>query len=344
MEKRKELIDYILKNGKTHTWYELALKFNIRPGKNRKERTKAANDVWRNYLRSSGAKSSEKQTSKFNSYVEELLTTKQSYITKPALDVAKGVWKILPEYLQPKSVTELEQQLLITKQIQTDFKQAKVNEISKEQEQLIEIYNEIVDQKEQEKKVLFYDIEVGPNVVYSWRIGNKVNLSTDTIISERQILCISYKWRGDSKVHSLTWNGSDDKELMIKFAAIMNTADEVIGHNSDKYDVKFVRTRCLVHGVPLNVKFNQLDTLKFARAGFAFNSNKLDYISQYLGLGAKIKTDFQLWKDVLNGSKEALDRMVKYCNQDVLVLEKVYETLQPYSPRKKFKLLKSNGS
>jgi len=220
----------------------------------------------------------------------------------------------------------------------------KVNEISKEQEQLIEIYNEIVDQKEQEKKVLFYDIEVGPNVVYSWRIGNKVNLSTDTIISERQILCISYKWRGDSKVHSLTWNGSDDKELMIKFAAIMNTADEVIGHNSDKYDVKFVRTRCLVHGVPLNVKFNQLDTLKFARAGFAFNSNKLDYISQYLGLGAKIKTDFQLWKDVLNGSKEALDRMVKYCNQDVLVLEKVYETLQPYSPRKKFKLLKSNGS
>ena len=38
--KRKELIDYILKNGKTHTWYELALKFNIRPSKNRKERAK----------------------------------------------------------------------------------------------------------------------------------------------------------------------------------------------------------------------------------------------------------------------------------------------------------------
>ena len=32
MEKRKELIDYILKNGKTHTWYELGLMFNIRPG------------------------------------------------------------------------------------------------------------------------------------------------------------------------------------------------------------------------------------------------------------------------------------------------------------------------
>lgn len=50
-----ELILYILKNGKNETWYELAVKFNIHPEGNTEQRKKAANDIWRKYLRKSNS-------------------------------------------------------------------------------------------------------------------------------------------------------------------------------------------------------------------------------------------------------------------------------------------------
>lgn len=339
MEKRKELIDYILKNGKTHTWYELALKFNIRPGKNRKERTKAANDVWRGYQRTNNTPVN--TTSKISKYIVELFETKQSYITKPALEVAKAVWKILPYSLQPTSVVELEQHVELVKQIQPEFKQAKVIKVSKEQEQLIDIYNNIIEEKEKSRKKLFFDIETSPNIVFSWRIGHKINITPDNIIDERAIICISYKWEGESKVHSLSWNAGDDKQMLVEFSKIIDSADEIVTQNGDKFDIKWLRARCIYHGIPISPKFNSIDTLKMAKAGFNFNSNKLDYMGSFLGVGEKLKTGYDLWKRiVLNDDPDAMKEMIKYCEEDVRLLERVYNKLQPYCPVKKFKYIK----
>jgi uncharacterized protein YprB with RNaseH-like and TPR domain/DNA-directed RNA polymerase subunit RPC12/RpoP len=109
---------------------------------------------------------------------------------------------------------------------------------------------------------------------------------------------------------------------------VLNTADEIIGHNGDKFDLAWVRTRCLYHGIDMFPKYTTIDTLKVARSKFKFNSNKLNYIAQYLGIGQKIKTEFDLWKDIaLHNDKKALDKMVKYCKMDVVLLEKVHKLL-----------------
>ena len=342
MEKRKELIDYILKNGKTHTWYELALKFNIRPGKNRKERTKAANDVWRGYERTVGNKTASTfNHERFKNVVEELFTDKQSFITKSALDAAKSLWKTIPDNLQPKTVTAIEEQLEIIKQLQSDFRKAKVFKLSKEQEQLIDIYNNIVEEKESSRKKLFFDIETSPNIVFSWRIGHKINIAHENIIDERAIICISYKWEGESKVHSLSWDAGDDKDMLVEFSKIIDSADEIVTQNGDRFDIKWLRARCVYHGIPISPKFNSIDTLKMAKAGFNFNSNKLDYMGSFLGVGEKIKTEYDLWKKiVLEDDNEAMKEMVTYCEEDVRLLERVYNKLQPYCPIKKFKYIK----
>ena len=48
---KQQLIEDIQQNGRLKSWFEYAIMYNIRPGGTRKQRTKAANDVWRNYLR-----------------------------------------------------------------------------------------------------------------------------------------------------------------------------------------------------------------------------------------------------------------------------------------------------
>jgi DNA polymerase elongation subunit (family B)/ribosomal protein S27E len=185
-------------------------------------------------------------------------------------------------------------------------------------------------------KRLFFDIETSPNIGFFWSPGYKISLSYDNIIKERAIICICYKWAGEDEIHSLTWDGNQsDKKLLEKFIKVANTADEIVGHNGDKFDLPWVRTRCLFHKIPMFPNYTTVDTLKHARSKFRFNSNRLDYIAKFLGIGSKISTSYDLWKQiVLNKDKKALEDMVTYCKKDVALLEEIYNTLSPYIPAK----------
>jgi DNA polymerase elongation subunit (family B) len=181
-------------------------------------------------------------------------------------------------------------------------------------------------------KRLFFDIETSPNIGYFWRAGYKLNIGPENIIEERKIICISYKWEHEETIHTLTWDYNlCDKQMLIDFIKVANQADEMIAHNGDRFDIKWIRTRCIYHRVPMMPDYKTLDTLKKAKYGFNFNSNKLDYIAQFLGVGAKVKhSGFQMWKDVMKGKPEALKEMVEYCEGDIIVLEDVYLTMQNY--------------
>lgn len=185
-------------------------------------------------------------------------------------------------------------------------------------------------------KRLIWDIETSPNVVLSWRTGYKINIDHDNILHERAIICIGYKWHGKKGVHSLQWDkNQSDRELVLKFAEIANEADELVAHNGDCFDLPWLRTRALLHGVRTDPFAKTIDTLQWARRKFLFNSNRLDYIARFLGFGGKIKTEFGLWKDVvLRKDAAALKRMVDYCKRDVELLEKVYDRLADHVPAK----------
>ncbi len=178
---------------------------------------------------------------------------------------------------------------------------------------------------------MFLDIEVSYNIVSTWRTGYKINLGPENIIKERAIICACWKFQGESRVHSVQWDKNQcDKALLIKLSEAINEADEIVMHNGDKFDLPWIRTRCLFHKLPpLPSDIKTVDTLKWARRLYYFNSNKLDYIAQYLGLGGKLKTGFDLWKNiVLHKDDNSLIKMVTYCKRDTTLLEKVWEILR----------------
>jgi uncharacterized protein YprB with RNaseH-like and TPR domain len=177
------------------------------------------------------------------------------------------------------------------------------------------------------RRRLFFDIETSPNIGLFWSAGYKQKIDYSNIIQERAIICICYKWEDDKEVHSLTWDcNQSDKEMLQAFINVCKEADELVGHNGDKFDLPWIRTRCILHGIEMLPKYDTIDTLKISRSKFRFNSNRLDYISKYLGIGRKIKTEFNLWKDILlNKDEKAMQKMVKYCKMDVALLEKVFK-------------------
>ena len=269
--------------------------------------------------------------------IEKFLLSKTGYLKKSPLNVAKALWKGGKEVF-PKTGKELKQDLSQIRQIQKSLRMAYLAVTNPADQQVLDAYADIVTQKNKPKRRLFFDLEVSANRVFSWRVGRDIDISPESIIQERAIICACFKWEGDDRVYSLRWNKGDDKELLEKFAKVIESADEVITQNGDAFDIKWLRTRCIYHGIPISPKFNSVDTLKMARAGFKFNSNKLDYMGGFLNMGKKIKTDFDLWKKItLFDDKEAMNKMIDYCKQDVNLLEQVYNKLQAFCPVKKFK-------
>jgi len=120
--------------------------------------------------------------------------------------------------------------------------------------------------------------------------------------------------------------------MLRDFLKVVELADECVAHNGDGYDVKWIRTRCAYHGLYCPDKINSYDTLKKARKQFRLNSNKLDYIAKFFGVGEKMDTGgFTLWVDVMKNKPIALKTMVEYCKKDVEVLEKVFKKIYNYS-------------
>ena len=69
------------------------------------------------------------------------------------------------------------------------------------------------------------------------------------------------------------------------------------------------------------------------KSQFKFPSNKLDYVAQTLGVGAKVQhSGFELWRKCMAGDKKAWTEMKKYQIQDVDLLVDLYEILKPWIP------------
>ena len=293
------LINDILTNGKQgRQWYDLAVQYNIRPNGNSIQRRKSANDIWRRFNKLQG---------NIDFVPRPGIVPLQVGGNAVPLDFT-SYWQH-PHYLDPlQEVKSSSWSTLIEESKQRLLKQFK-------------------------PKRLFYDIETSYNIVKAWRIGFNINLNMDDIIQERAIITIAYKWEGEEDVTVLSWNKGCDKEIIKDFVKVMAEADELVGHNVDRYDTKFIMARALKHNIPVLPKYQSTDTLKLAKKHFMLNSNKLDYIAQYLGIGHKTKhRGMEMWDDIiLRNDPKALEEMIEYNVQDVFLTEQVYHKLMEYS-------------
>jgi uncharacterized protein YprB with RNaseH-like and TPR domain len=177
---------------------------------------------------------------------------------------------------------------------------------------------------------LFFDIETSLQKAVVWGTG-KQYIGPENITDTYGIICISWKWQGEKVTHCRAWESLDDKALLEYFVPIMHSADQIVAHNGDRFDTPWIRTRCLLHGIPMSPEFVSIDTLKAAWSRFRFpKGSRLDAIAEFLGLGRKIHARLELWKGCLAEDPKALNRMMTYNRQDVRVLEAIYEMMAPY--------------
>ena len=154
------------------------------------------------------------------------------------------------------------------------------------------------------------------------------------------MLSFAWKWVGEKKVRGFCLpdypvykkNKADDSALTQELWNMMDAADIIVAHNGDKFDIKKTNARFLINGLTPPSPYKTVDTLKIARSSFGFDSNKLDDLARYLGIGKKLPhTGTNLWVSCMDGDPAAWKVMRKYNIHDVELLEPVYLRLRPWA-------------
>jgi hypothetical protein len=178
-------------------------------------------------------------------------------------------------------------------------------------------------------KILLYDLEITPILGWAYDMWDARVIRMER---EPEIMSLSWKWLGDNFVdNDNTQDELDDRAVTKTLWGLMDEADIVVAHNARKFDNRVAAARFMIWGLDPPSPYKTVDTLTSARRFFKFPSNSLNDLCHLLGLGEKPKTTHaSLWHDCLDGDEKAWKKMVKYNNNDVVLLEKLYLKLRPY--------------
>ena len=174
-------------------------------------------------------------------------------------------------------------------------------------------------------KILLIDIEVAPNTAHVWGIFDQ-NISINQLLESSYTLCYAAKWYGNPKIMFDSVQKSGKDKMLANVHALLDQADAVVHYNGSRFDIPILNKEFLLNGMPPPSPAKHIDLLQVARRQFRFVSNKLDYVSQALGLGAKTAHEgHTLWLKCMNDDRKAWKIMEEYNKNDVILLEKVYD-------------------
>jgi hypothetical protein len=179
-------------------------------------------------------------------------------------------------------------------------------------------------------KILFLDLETSPNLAHVWGLWQQ-NVAITQLEKSTEVICWGARWLGSDKVIFKSQHHHGKEKMLDELHKVMNEADVLIGWNSAAFDSKHIKREFIENGYLPPSPWKELDLMRVVKGQFKFPSNKLDYVAQTLGVGAKVKhSGFQLWLDCMAGDKKAWAEMKEYQIQDVNLLVDLYEILLPW--------------
>lgn len=183
-------------------------------------------------------------------------------------------------------------------------------------------------------RILLFDVETSFYHFTGWGTY-KQYIDHYRITKHQYILSWAAKWLYDDEIMSdivtpKEAKARDDKRVLKSIWKLLDESDIVIGHNSERFDIRKLNWRFISHRIPPPSPYKTIDTLKISRREFFAPSHKQAFLTEYLGAREKLDTNYALWQRCEAGEKKALDEMVEYNRRDVVGLEEVYLIIRPY--------------
>ena len=122
----------------------------------------------------------------------------------------------------------------------------------------------------------------------------------------------------------------NDKRIIKSAVDEIKKYDRICGYYSSRFDIPYLRSRALYHGIefPAYRDIYHTDVYYIARAKFALHSNRLAAVCEYFGIPAKEhRMTPNLWQRAGAGQEEALQIILLHCKEDVESTDTVFNLL-----------------
>ena len=152
------------------------------------------------------------------------------------------------------------------------------------------------------------------------------------------LLCVGYKWLGESKVHVLSitdypqfaQDPTNDKPLVRDFLRVYTEADMTVAYNGVLFDRPYILAKALEHGLPVPANIPMQDPYFTTKSNLRISRKSLQNVAYFLKLGVeKTPVEGRIWKRAGAGHAPSIRYIIEHCRKDVVVLEKAYLALRP---------------
>jgi hypothetical protein len=180
-------------------------------------------------------------------------------------------------------------------------------------------------------RILTLDIETSPALADVWKLWDN-NVALNQLREVTHVIGVGYKWLGERQVHFTSDHAPGHAEMVREAWQVLDDCDVVVHFNGTTFDIPHLHREFLLAGLTPPSPFKQVDLLRVVKKNFRFLSNKLDHVSQQLGIGHKVHhSGHSLWVKCMAGDEAAWKKMETYCKGDVRLTEKLYERLLPWA-------------
>lgn len=177
---------------------------------------------------------------------------------------------------------------------------------------------------------LFLDVETRPSIVHAWSLFD-LRVGTQQIVEPGSTICWAAKWADEKEIMFDSVHQSKPLAMFKRIHKLISEADAVIHYNGTRFDMPVLNKEFVVHGLAPPAPYKNIDLLRTARQQFKFLSNKMDFVSQHLGLeGKTAHKGHALWVGCMENDPASWKIMRRYNIQDVKILEKLYYRLLPW--------------
>lgn len=190
-------------------------------------------------------------------------------------------------------------------------------------------------------RIGFCDIETSPNVADVWGLWQQ-NVALSQLRESTRLMSFAWKWKGDRRVRFYSeYNFSTEQidpakraEMIEAGHQLFDEADILVTFNGDSFDIPHMRREFAQAELTPPSPFRTVDLCSAVKRTFRFPSNKLDYVSQALGLRGKVAhSGHDLWVQCLAGDAKAWRKFRTYNKRDTVLNEELYDRILPWLPR-----------